>query len=86
MLRMLGEGGVLFLLPFMAYAILLVAQNRFPFVREAWGSRLSVPLAAAGLGLAIVGLLVMGTFGERHRGAYLPAHIEHGKLVPGHMQ
>lgn len=86
MLRMLGEGGFLFLLPFAAYSLLLVGQRRFPFVREAWASRLTVPLAATGLAFAILGLLGLGLLAERHRGAYRPAHIESGRLVPGQMQ
>ena len=86
MLRIFGEGAGLFLLPFAAYALLLVAQRRFPFVREAWAGRFSVPLAATGLALAIFGLLSLGFFADRHRGAYQPAHLDHGRLVPGAME
>ena len=86
MLRILGEGAVLFLLPFAGYALLLVAQRRFPFVREAWGSRLFVPLTALGLVFAITGLIGLGLLGTRHSGAYQPAHVEGGRLVPGQMR
>lgn len=86
MLRMLSEGAGLFLLPFLAYALLLVAQKRIPFVREAWTNQSLGRLAGAGLAVTIVGLLLLGLFGERHRGAYVPAHIDAGRLVPGHME
>ena len=86
MLRLLSQEAILFLLPFAAYAILLIVRQRFPFMREAWGGQLTLRLTGTGLMLAIAGLLVLGLFGSRHRGAYQPAHIEHGRLIPGQME
>lgn len=86
MLRVLSEGAGLFLLPFVAYTLLLLAQQRIPFVRESWTNQYLGRLAGAGLVFTIVGLLLLGLFGERHRGAYVPAHIDAGRLVPGHME
>jgi hypothetical protein len=31
-------------------------------------------------------MIAFGIFAPRHAGAYVPAHIENGKLVPGRMQ
>ena len=86
MLRLVSEGATLFLLPFGAYAVLLVAQRRYPFIRDAWSSGSLTWLAGAGLGLAVLGLLLLGLSGERHRGAYVPAHVDNGRLIPGHME
>ena len=86
MLRLLSEGVGLFLLPFAFYVLLLLAQRRFAFLREAWSDGTFAWLLGAGLGLAALGLLALGFFSERHRGAYTPAHIENGRLVPGHME
>lgn len=86
MLRMLSEGAALFLLPFVLYAGLLVAQRRFPIVRESWSDGSLIWLTGAGVSLAILGLLGLGFFAERYRGPYAPAHMENGRLVPGHME
>jgi hypothetical protein len=86
MLRLLSEGFGLFLLPFAAYILLLLAQRRFSFLRDAWSNGVLAWLLGSGLGLAIFGLLALGLLSERHKGAYTPAHIENGRLVPGHME
>ncbi len=36
--------------------------------------------------IAVAGMLTFGIFAVRHEGAYVPAHIENGKLVPGRLQ
>jgi hypothetical protein len=86
MLRLLSQEVLLFLLPFGAYALLLVARQRLPFMREPWTGQAALVLATIGLMLAVVGLVALGLLGPRHRGAYQPAHIEKGRLVPGHME
>ena len=40
----------------------------------------------SGLAIAVTGMIAFGIFAPRHAGAYVPAHIENGKLVPGRMQ
>jgi hypothetical protein len=86
MLRMSAEGAGLFLLPFMAYVVLLLIQRRFPFVRDRWSNGHLARMTGVGLAFAILGLVALGLFGERHRGSYVPAHIENGRLVPGRME
>ena len=86
MLRGLSESLVLFLLPFAGYALMLVLRRRFPFVLAAWTEGPLGRLVVAGLALAIAGALLVGFFGNRLRGAYVPAHLENGVLVPGRME
>lgn len=84
--RTFVEAVGLFVLPFAVYLLLLVLRRRYPFLTTHWpGERLAV-LVVAGLLLAIVGIVTTGLFGPRHRGAYVPAHIENGRLVPGRME
>lgn len=86
MLRLSAEGIALFLSPFGVYAILLFVGHRLPFLRKGWGPRPLLILAAFGFGLTILGLLGLGVFSGRYRGAYVPAHLDAGRLVPGHME
>ena len=84
--RGLLDGLVLFLIPFVVYAGMLVVRRRFPFVLKSWTDGPLGTLVVAGLALAILGALAAGFFGGRHRGGYVPAHIENGVLVPGRME
>jgi len=42
-------------------------------------------LTIAGLVVAIVGMIMLG-LSTRNQGAYVPAHIEDGRLAPGRFQ
>ena len=76
----------LFALPFLAYVAVLALQRRFPFLAAHWtGGRLAL-LTVAGLGLVLGGLLVFALVVPRHQGAYQPAHVEGGRLVPGRIE
>lgn len=86
MLRALVDAGGLFLLPFVAYGILLALRRRYPFVLAAWTEGPVAALVVAGLALAVAGTLLTGFFANRHRGAYVPAHLENGVLVPGRIE
>ena len=86
MLRGLADGLALFLLPFLLYALALLAQRRFGLFGPQWSRGRLVLLAVAGLGLVIAGLLVLGLLQPRGEGAYVPAHVEGGRLVPGRIQ
>lgn len=80
------DGLFLFLLPFAGYAALLLLRRRYPLALDAWTEGPLARLTIAGLALAVAGTLVMGLIGNHRRGAYVPAHIENGVLVPGRMQ
>ncbi len=86
MWRTLLEPAAFFVAPFAAYACYLVLRQRYPFVLSAW-SRMTVSiLTLVGLAAAAAGIFGFGLFAPRHQGAYVPAHLENGKLVPGHFQ
>ena len=85
MIRAVIEELLLFLLPFGAFALWLMARRRSPLARAHWDGNVSW-LVIAGLGLAIVGLLATALLTPRHMGAYVPAHMENGKLVPGRVE
>ena len=86
MLRGLFDAGGLFLVPFVAYALFLALRRRYPFVLDSWTQGPVATLVVAGLALAVAGVLLTGFFANRHKGAYVPAHIEKGRLVPGRME
>ncbi|MDJ1159326.1 DUF6111 family protein [Chelatococcus sp. SYSU_G07232] len=82
MTRALFEELVLFLAPFVIFALYLVLRRRNPFAKAHWNGQ--VPwLAIAGLLVVIAGLVYTGLVAERRTGAYVPPHLENGKLVPG---
>ncbi len=86
MLRLALLDAVLFLLPFAAYGIYVYAARAglAPALRV--GSPV-LRLVAIGLGLAVVGLMLLGVFGgERGQGRYVPAQYKDGKLIPGHFE
>lgn len=86
MWRALLEPVLLFLSPFLAYALFLGLRRRYPLTADHWTRGALSTLGLIGLVLAAAGMLFLGLFAERHVGGYVPAHIENGKLVPGRMQ
>jgi hypothetical protein len=84
MIRPVATEVILFLTPFVLYAVFLWATKAGVMDIESW------PLARVAT-LAIVALvLVLGSFiyfahfsGARPGATYVPAHIENGKFVPG---
>jgi hypothetical protein len=86
MLRVILEPALFFLSPFAAYVAYLYLRNRYPFAVDHWTRSAVSSLALAGLAMAVAGLFLLGFFSERHGGAYAPAHIENGRLVPGHIE
>lgn len=86
MIRAIAEGLALFLVPFAAFAIYLVLRRRNPASVDAWTGGTAATLALVGLALAALSIFVFGLFEARPRGTYFPAHVEDGRLVPGHFQ
>jgi hypothetical protein len=86
MWRVVLRPALLFLLPFMLYAVWLLLRRMAPFGRDHWGGGVVSTLTLLGLVIAVVGMFAFGIFADRHLGAYVPAHIENGIVVPGHMQ
>jgi Family of unknown function (DUF6111) len=76
------DDALLFLLPFIAFCLYLLARRRNPLLWTSWNKEVSW-LVIAGLACVIVSLLATFAFSERQRGAFVPAHMENGRLVPG---
>jgi hypothetical protein len=77
---------LLFASPFAAYAVYLILRQKYPFTVEHWSRGAVSTLALTGLAVAVTGMLAFGIFAPRHGGAYIPAHIENGRIVPGRLQ
>jgi hypothetical protein len=83
MWRIIIQPLLLFATPFVLYALYLAARRRFPFVAELWTRSVVSTLAIAGLAAAVAGFVLFGLLSPRSQGAYVPAHIEDGRLTPG---
>lgn len=86
MWRVLAEPIAFFLLPFVAYALYLIARKRYPFVRAHWPNAHVSILALIGIIAAVLSVFVFGFSAKRYSGHYAPAHMENGKLVPGKIE
>lgn len=85
MWRAVLETALFFSLPFALYAVFHLAQLRWPFVAELWHKGIVSTLTIAGLLLAVAGVLLLG-LSTRNQGTYVPAHMENGRLAPGHFE
>lgn len=85
MTRAIFEALGLFLTPFALYALWLVFHARHPAIAAQFLDGPLVKLSFLGLALIFLGFMGLGWFGAR-RGAYAPAHIEDGRLIPGRLQ
>ena len=86
MARGFADGLALFCLPFVLYAVLLLVRPHLAVLAPGWsGGRLAM-LTVAGLVLVLAGMLVFGLAAPRHQGGYAPAHLDHGRLVPGQIE
>ena len=86
MLRVILEPLLFFCAPFVAYAVWLRLRNTTAPDLDAWSHTTLATLALTGLTVAIAGVLALGVFGGNHLGAYKPAHVENGRLVPGQIE
>jgi hypothetical protein len=81
MTRFLVEA-LLFFLPFAVFAFYLITRRRNPFLWASWSDQASW-LLIAGLVCVILSLLATFMLSDRQQGAFVPAHMENGRLVPG---
>ena len=73
-----------FLVPFAAYALLLVATRRGVLHAKVWPLRRIAALLVVSLALLGASLFALAQFSGAPPGStYVPAHIENGKFVPG---
>lgn len=86
MIRVAVESVAIFLVPFLVFALYLAARRRNPSKVDSWTKGAVATLALIGLGLTALAILVFGLSEHRPTGAYVPAHMENGRLVPGRFQ
>ena len=80
---LLTEIGI-FLIPFAAYAIFLIATRSGVLASSSWPMHLVAKLMLGSLLLVIISFVLLAHFsGAPPDSTYIPAHIENGKLVPG---
>ncbi|MCG7391908.1 DUF6111 family protein [Microvirga sp. ACRRW] len=85
MTRAFLQGLVLFLLPFVLFGVYLVIRRRNALAWSSWSDQ-SLWLTIAGLVMVIASLVVTGFMTDHHTGAFVPTHIENGRVVPGQFQ
>ena len=79
----LTELGI-FLIPFAAYALFLLATRSGVFAQASWPLHMVAKLALGSLLLVVLSFLFLAHFSGAPPGStYVPAHIENGKFVPG---
>ena len=79
----LTEVGI-FLIPFVAYALFLVATRAGVFASASWPGHLIAKLVLGSLLLVVISFILLAHFsGAPPDSTYVPAHIEDGRLVPG---
>jgi Family of unknown function (DUF6111) len=79
----LTEIGI-FLIPFVVYALFLLATRSRLMTRSSWPVVVVARLLLGSLVLVILSLVLLAQFsGAPPDSTYFPAHIENGKLVPG---
>ena len=79
----LTEVGI-FLIPFVAYALFLIATRSGVFAQSSWPAHLVAKLVFGSLLLVVVSFILLAHFsGAPPDSTYVPAHIENGKFVPG---
>ena len=86
MLRVILEPLLFFIIPFLAYAVWLKLRGQTAPDFDAWSHSRVATLTIVGLAAAIAGVLLLGLASGRHLGAYTPAHVENGQLVPGKIE
>lgn len=74
----------IFLIPFVAYALFLIATRSGVLASSSWPAHLVAKLVLGSLLLVIVSFVLLAHFaGAPPNSTYVPAHLENGRLVPG---
>ena len=74
----------IFLIPFVAYAIFLIATRAGVFASSSWPAHLIAKLVLGSLLLVVISFILLAQFsGAPPDSTYVPAHLENGKLVDG---
>jgi Family of unknown function (DUF6111) len=87
MIRQIAIEIGLFLIPFVLYALFLLATNAGVVPVKAWTPPRLAALLIVSLLLVVTSFLVLAQFSGAPPGStYVPAHVEDGKFVPGKTQ
>lgn len=87
MVRFVAFDLILFALPFAIYALYLFITRRHVGTAADWEVRTLAWLSLAGAVLLIATIVVFIHFDtEPPGGTYVPAHMENGRIVPGHIE
>lgn len=87
MIRVVLVHVLLFAVPFMLYALILVARGEPVDAAASWRRAPLTVLALAGAGLVAAGLIALASFGTGDTDrTYVPSAYEDGKFVPGHFE
>jgi hypothetical protein len=79
----LTEVGI-FLIPFVVYALFLIASRSGVMAKSSWPLRLLARLLLGALLLVVASFILLAHFsGAPPDSTYVPAHVENGRLVPG---
>ncbi len=79
----LTELGI-FLIPFVVYALFLIATRSGVLSSASWPAHMIAKLALGALLLVVISFVLLAHFsGASPDSTYVPAHIENGRLVPG---
>jgi hypothetical protein len=79
----LTEVGI-FLIPFVLYALFLLATAKGVTESASWPARVVLKLLIAAFLSVIISFILLAHFsGAAPTSTYTPAHVEDGKLVPG---
>ncbi len=79
----LTEIGI-FLIPFVIYALFLIATRSGLLVQSSWPVQIVAKLVLGSLLLVVISFILLAHFsGAPPNSTYIPAHIENGKLVRG---
>jgi hypothetical protein len=74
----------IFLIPFVVYAVFLVATRSGLLQQSSWPMHVIARLVVGSLLLVVVSFILLAHFtGAAPNSTYIPAHVENGKLVPG---
>jgi hypothetical protein len=82
MIRVFFGEALLFVAPFVLFALFLLARRRNPLLWSSWSDQ-SLWLIISGLACAILALVVTGVTADRQTGTFEPTHVENGRVVPG---
>ncbi|MGO8909616.1 MAG: DUF6111 family protein [Bradyrhizobium sp.] len=74
----------IFLVPFAVYAMFLIATRSGLLVQSSWPASVIAKLLLGALLLVAASFILLAQFSSAPpNSTYVPAHIEHGRLVPG---